>query len=129
MELKNRIVIVSEKNMEALTSLYGNCSIDELERIVNNIIDNAVMEIMEDEGRACIKRLHKEKLRKEKLHKARHESTEKMNCNSCGFSRTYDYGRRIVYCGNEDREDDMGKVSIDDLSDGSPEWCPLRCNR
>ncbi len=47
MELKNRVVIVNEKNMEALTSLYGECSIDELERIVNDIIDNAVMEIMD----------------------------------------------------------------------------------
>lgn len=60
MELKDRVVIVSEKNMEALASLYGNCSIDELERIVNNIIGNAVEEIREDEGRECMKRLHKE---------------------------------------------------------------------
>ena len=48
MELKNRAVIVSRKNMEALTSLYGRCSMDELERIVNNMIDNAVEEIRED---------------------------------------------------------------------------------
>lgn len=119
MELKNRVVIVNEKNMEALTSLYGECSIDELERIVNDIIDNAVMEIMEDEGRECVKRLHK----------VTQSSVEKMNCNSFGFSRTYDYGRRIVYRDHEDRKDDIGKVSVDDLSDGSPEWCPLRCNR
>ena len=121
MELKNRIVIVNEKNMEALSSLYGICSIDELERIVNSMIDNAVKEIREDEGRGCI-RLHREKLQSE-----RDESADKINCNNCEFSRTYDYGRRTVYCDNEDREDDIGKLGINELSNRSPKWCPLRC--
>lgn len=125
MELKNRIVIVSEKNMEALSSLYGSCSIDELEHIVNSMIDNAVKEIREDEERGCI-RLHKEKLQKEKLQSERHESADKINCSNCEFAKTYDCGRRIVYCDNEDREDDMGKLGMNELLNRSPEWCPLK---
>lgn len=48
MKLKDRVVVVSEKNMDNLISLYGKCSREELERIVNNMIDNAVAEINED---------------------------------------------------------------------------------
>lgn len=48
MQLKDRIVIISEKNMDGINALYGKCSIDELERIVNNMIDNAIVEINED---------------------------------------------------------------------------------
>lgn len=50
MEMKDRVVVVSEKNMDNLISLYGKCSREELERIVNNMIDNAVAEINEDRG-------------------------------------------------------------------------------
>jgi len=50
MELKDRVVIVNEKNMNDLTALYGKCSLNELARIVNNIIDNAIVEIQEDLG-------------------------------------------------------------------------------
>lgn len=53
MELKDRMVIVNEKNMSGLTTLYGKCSLNELERIVNNIIDNAIIEIQEDMGVAA----------------------------------------------------------------------------
>ena len=48
------------------------------------------------------------------------------NCAECEVSRMYDYGNRIYYCDHEDRIDDMGKLSVDDLPKTSPEWCPLR---
>lgn len=41
-------VIISEKNLSGLLKLYGECTADELNRIVNNIIDNAIVEINED---------------------------------------------------------------------------------
>lgn len=73
MELKNRIVIISEKNMNNINALYGKCITDELERVVNNMINNAVVEI------------------------------------------------------NEDRIDEMGKLSVGDALGICPVWYPLRC--
>ena len=34
--------------MNGINALYGKCTTDEVERIVNNMIDNAVIEINED---------------------------------------------------------------------------------
>lgn len=48
------------------------------------------------------------------------------NCAGCGSMKAYDYGKRIYYCDHEDRSDDMGKLGVDGLPEGSPEWCPLR---
>lgn len=45
MQIKDRVVIISEKNMDGINTLYGKCSTGELERIVNNMIDNAIVEI------------------------------------------------------------------------------------
>ena len=52
----------------------------------------------------------------------------KQNCAECNFMKKYDYGKKIYYCNNEDRIDDMGKLSVNELPEGSPEWCPLRKN-
>lgn len=30
------------------------------------------------------------------------------NCAECEFMKTYDYGKKIYYCDNEDRTDKMG---------------------
>lgn len=107
MQLKDRVVIISEKNMNNMNALYGKCTTDELERIVNNMIDNAVVEINEDRSR-----LHMEKI---------------INCSECEFMRAYDYGNRIYYCDHEDRTDEIGKLSVGDVPGICPEWCPLRC--
>jgi len=40
--------------------------------------------------------------------------------------KAYDYGKRICYCDNENRTDDMGKLDGGNLTDVCPEWCPLR---
>ena len=107
MELKDRIVIISEKNMHSINALYGKCTTDELERIVNNMIDTAVVEINEDRSR-----LHMDK---------------KVSCRECEYMKMYDYGNRIYYCDHEDRTDEMGKLSAGDIPRVCPEWCPLSC--
>ena len=107
MQLKDRIVIISEKNMDSINALYGKCTTDELERIVNNMIDNAVVEINEDRSR-----LHMDNT---------------VSCSECEYMKMYDYGNRIYYCDHEDRTDEMGKLCVDDVPGICPEWCPLRC--
>lgn len=47
------------------------------------------------------------------------------NCDECEFMKKYDYGKEIYYCDNENRTNDMGKLSMDILPETSPEWCPL----
>lgn len=107
MQLKDRIIIISEKNMDNINALYGKCTTDELERIVNNMIDNAVVEINEDRSR-----LHMDRI---------------VSCSECKFMKMYDYGNRIYYCDHEDRTDEMGKLGVGDVPGICPEWCPLRC--
>lgn len=48
------------------------------------------------------------------------------NCAECEYIRVYDYGKRIYYCNNEDKTDDMGKIGVNDIPEESPKWCPLR---
>lgn len=48
------------------------------------------------------------------------------DCRECGFKKMYDYGKKIYYCDNESRSDDMGKLGVGELPETSPEWCPLR---
>ena len=51
------------------------------------------------------------------------------NCSECEFLKMYDYLKKIYYCDNEDRTDDMGKLGVDNLPIISPEWCPKRKNK
>ena len=48
------------------------------------------------------------------------------NCAECEFMNKYDYGKEIYYCDNENRTDDIGKLSAEELPETSPVWCPLR---
>lgn len=48
------------------------------------------------------------------------------NCAECDFMKKFNYGKKIYYCDHSDRIDDMGKLSVNELLDESPEWCPLR---
>lgn len=50
MELKDRVVIVSKENMSGIQKLYGKCTMDDMERIVNNHIAVAIEEINEDKN-------------------------------------------------------------------------------
>lgn len=49
MELKDRVVIINEKNMEWLQWLHGDMTIDRLETIVNNCVRNMIIEVIEDD--------------------------------------------------------------------------------
>lgn len=48
------------------------------------------------------------------------------NCAECDFMKKFNYGKKIYYCDHSDRIDDMGKLSVNELPDENPEWCPLR---
>lgn len=48
------------------------------------------------------------------------------NCLNCEFVKKYDYGKKVYYCDHADRIDDMGKLSVNELPEESPEWCPFR---
>ena len=48
------------------------------------------------------------------------------NCAECKFMKKYDYGKKIYFCDHENRTDDIGKVSAEELPETSPVWCPLR---
>ena len=48
------------------------------------------------------------------------------NCAECKIMKKYDYGKKIYYCDHENRTDDIGKLSAEELPETSPVWCPLR---
>ena len=51
MELKDRAVIINDKNFSRLLNLYGKIeSVDELSKIVNGNISAAIDEIEDDEN-------------------------------------------------------------------------------
>lgn len=52
MELKNRVVIITQENLRELLNLYGKLNIDRLSEIVNKHIRVAIDEIKEDLGNA-----------------------------------------------------------------------------
>ena len=103
MKLNERVAIITEENICRLSHLYGEMDIDILSRIVNNHLEVAIDEIGEDSI-------------KQKEH----------CCAECEFVKKYNYGKKIYYCDHTDRIDDMGKLSVGDLPEGSSEWCPLR---
>ena len=49
MELKDRVVVITERNMNGIYDLYGKVTINELEGIVNRYLAVAIEEIKEDE--------------------------------------------------------------------------------
>lgn len=49
MELKDRVTIINEKNMEWIQWLYGNADADKLETIVNSCVRNMIIEVIEDD--------------------------------------------------------------------------------
>lgn len=48
------------------------------------------------------------------------------NCTECEFMKKYNYEKEIYYCNHSDRIDDMGKLSVNELPEENPEWCPFR---
>jgi len=51
-------------------------------------------------------------------------------CTNCKFMQMYNYRKKMYYCDNSDRIDDMGKLGTEIPPETSPEWCPVRkCGR
>ena len=61
----------------------------------------------------------------EKENKNMRQEVKVHNCDRCESIRMYDNGKRIYYCDNEDRADDMGKIGVGDIPEICPEWCPI----
>lgn len=107
MKLKDRIAIISKGNRNKLQELYGEMNTDEMERIVNGHLKVCLENIEED--------LEMEK--------------RVPNCEGCEYVKCYDYVYRNYYCDHEERESDMGKISVDHLPATSPVWCPKRAGK
>lgn len=48
------------------------------------------------------------------------------HCAECEYMKMYDISYKNYYCDHEDRINDMGKLSVNELPKRSPEWCPLK---
>jgi hypothetical protein len=63
MDLKDRVVVISERNMNGIYNLYGQVTINELEGIINRYLAIAIEEIIEDEvekfnNKSCCHKCH-----------------------------------------------------------------------
>lgn len=47
-------------------------------------------------------------------------------CKKCDYLKCYAILYQNYYCDHEGREDDMGKLTENNLHIESPAWCPLR---
>ena len=104
---KDRMALVNKKNMKRLTEYFDRegCIDFDLSWAVNYLIDIALKEITLRELEAIVK-----------------DTT----CDGCEYAVQCNIGDKNYYCDHEGRIDDIGKLSIDNLMDASPEWCPLR---
>lgn len=104
MELKDRVVVIDEKNMARLSRLYGELSIEELGHVVNKHLGVCIDEIEEDLTMA----------------------NKVPRCNECEFLNCIDLSYMNYYCDHEDRTDDMGKVGVDNLRPKQARYGVLR---
>ena len=47
------------------------------------------------------------------------------SCNTCKYLKCYAILYQNYYCDHENRTDDMGKLSEQNLNVESPSWCPM----
>lgn len=47
-------------------------------------------------------------------------------CAECEYLKCIAISRKMYYCNNDDRVDDMGKLGENELPKDNPLWCPLR---
>ncbi len=104
---KDRMALVNKKNRKRLTENFDRegCIEFDLSWAVNYLVDSALKEITRRELEAI---------------------ERNMSCDGCEFAVQCNNGDEIYYCDHEDRTDDMGKLSLENLIESSPEWCPLR---
>lgn len=98
---KDRMALVNKKNMKRLTGYFDRegCIDFDLSWAVNYLVDIALGELEAIE---------------------RHKT-----CDDCEYAVQCNNGDGTYYCDHEDRIDDMGKLSLENLIESSPEWCPL----
>lgn len=48
-----------------------------------------------------------------------------MNCKNCKYLKCYAINHQIYFCDNDNRIDDIGKLSVDRKPEDAPKWCPL----
>ena len=48
-----------------------------------------------------------------------------MNCKNCKYLKCYAINHQIYFCDNDNRIDDIGKLSVDKEPEDAPEWCPI----
>lgn len=51
---------------------------------------------------------------------------EKLSCKECEFLKCYAIRQQVYFCDNKDRNDEMGKLGVNALSEVVPEWCPKK---
>ncbi len=107
----DRMALVNKKTMKKLVKYFAreDCTNFDLSQVVNYLVDIAIGEL-------------------EAIDEMEHVKDEEMNCGECEFLKSYNHTYKNYYCDHEDRIDDMGKLSVDELLNRSPEWCPLRKN-
>lgn len=98
----DRMALVNKNTMKKLVKYFKKegCTNFNLSWAVNYLVDIAIGEL--------------EAIDKE------------MNCTECEFLKSYNHTYKNYYCDQEDRTDDMGKLSVDTPPKTSPVWCPLR---
>lgn len=99
---KDRMALVNKKNMKRLTEYFDRegCIDFDLSWAVNYLVDIALGELELLEG--------------------------DISCDECEFAVQCNYGNENYYCNHEERTDDMGKLSMENLIEESPVWCPLK---
>ena len=48
-----------------------------------------------------------------------------MDCKNCKYLKCYAINHQIYFCDNDNRIDDIGKLSVDKEPEDAPEWCPI----
>ena len=51
-------------------------------------------------------------------------SNKIQNCSKCRYLKCYAIVYQNYYCDHDDRTDDMGELTEENLKIESPEWCP-----
>lgn len=54
------------------------------------------------------------------------QNNNKFHCSECDYLKCIAIVYQNYYCNHEDRTDDMGKLTDNNLHMDSPEWCPKR---
>ena len=51
---------------------------------------------------------------------------KRFQCGECDYLKCIAVSKQMYFCNHNDRTDDMGKLTEDNLREDSPVWCPLK---